>query len=121
MLVRTRRTLALFFLARPALNWLARTTGSYTRADGPTQGYVCATLALVLVSAWFCQIIGISEIFGGFLVGLIVPRTLGHHFASRIEDLVVCIFIPLYFATSGLRTNLTLLNTGTIWVCLSFH
>ncbi|BGP05700.1 K(+)/H(+) antiporter [Rhodotorula toruloides] len=108
-------TLALFFLARPALNWLARTTGSYTRADGPTQGYVCATLALVLISAWFCQIIGISEIFGGFLVGLIVPRTLGHHFASRIEDLVVCIFIPLYFATSGLRTNLTLLNTGTIW------
>ncbi|BGO98205.1 K(+)/H(+) antiporter [Rhodotorula toruloides] len=108
-------TLALFFLARPALNWLARTTGSYTRSDGPTQGYVCATLALVLISAWFCQIIGISEIFGGFLVGLIVPRTLGHHFASRIEDLVVCIFIPLYFATSGLRTNLTLLNTGTIW------
>lgn len=58
-------TLALFFIGRPALNWLARKTGSWTRPDGPTQGYVCAVLGLVLVSAFFCQIIGISEIFGG--------------------------------------------------------
>ncbi|TKA53405.1 hypothetical protein B0A53_04391 [Rhodotorula sp. CCFEE 5036] len=108
-------TLALFFIGRPALNWLARKTGSWTRPDGPTQGYVCAVLGLVLVSAFFCQIIGISEIFGGFLVGLIIPRSLGHHFAQRIEDLVTCIFIPLYFATSGLRTDLTLLNSGIIW------
>ncbi|GAA5993132.1 hypothetical protein JCM10908_001304 [Rhodotorula pacifica] len=108
-------TLALFFIGRPALNWLARKTGSWTRPDGPTQGYVCAVLGLVLVSAFFCQVIGISEIFGGFLVGLIIPRSLGHHFAQRIEDLVTCIFIPLYFATSGLRTNLTLLNSGIIW------
>ncbi|GAA5885674.1 hypothetical protein JCM3774_004524 [Rhodotorula dairenensis] len=108
-------TLGLFFIGRPALNWLARKTGSWTRPDGPTQGYVCAVLGLVLVSAFFCQIIGISEIFGGFLVGLIIPRSLGHHFAQRIEDLVTCIFIPLYFATSGLRTDLTLLNSGIIW------
>ncbi|BGP45666.1 K(+)/H(+) antiporter [Rhodotorula kratochvilovae] len=107
--------LFLYFLCRPALNWLARKTGSFSRPDGPTQGYVCAVLALVLVSAWFSQIIGISEIFGGFLVGLIIPRSLGHHFAAKIEDLVICIFLPLYFATSGLNTNLTLLNRGIIW------
>ncbi|GAA6052448.1 hypothetical protein JCM3770_001118 [Rhodotorula araucariae] len=107
--------LFLYFLCRPALNWLARKTGSFSRPDGPTQGYVCAVLALVLVSAWFAQIIGISEIFGGFLVGLIIPRTLGHHFAAKIEDLVICIFLPLYFATSGLNTDLTLLNRGIIW------
>lgn len=36
----------------------------------------------------------------GFLVGLIIPRSLGHHFAQRIEDLVTCIFIPLYLWVS---------------------
>ncbi|GAA5934512.1 hypothetical protein JCM3775_000377 [Rhodotorula graminis] len=107
--------LFLYFVCRPALVWLARSTGSFSRPDGPTQGYVCAVLALVLVAAWFAQVVGSSEIFGGFLVGLIIPRSLGHHFAAKIEDLILCLFLPLYFATSGLNTDLTLLNTGTIW------
>ncbi|GAA5847805.1 hypothetical protein JCM9279_006642 [Rhodotorula babjevae] len=107
--------LFLYFICRPALVWLARKTGSFSRPDGPTQGYVCAVLALVLVAAWFAQVVGSSEIFGGFLVGLIIPRSLGHHFAAKIEDLILCLFLPLYFATSGLNTDLTLLNTGTIW------
>lgn len=35
--------------------------------------------------------------------------------------MVIAIFIPLYFATSGLKTNLGLLNSGIIWawvVCI---
>ncbi|GAA6001834.1 uncharacterized protein JCM10292_005931 [Rhodotorula paludigena] len=107
--------LFLWFICRPALNWLARRTGTFNRADGPTQGYVCAVLALVLVSAFFTQIIGVSEIFGGFLVGLVVPRRLAHAFTVKIEDLIICVFIPLYFATSGLNTDLRLLDSGIIW------
>lgn len=72
-------------------------------------------LALVLVSAFFTQIIGVSEIFGGFLVGLVVPRRLAHAFTVKIEDLIICVFIPLYFATSGLNTDLRLLDSGIIW------
>ncbi|GAA5951223.1 hypothetical protein JCM21900_004380 [Sporobolomyces salmonicolor] len=107
--------LFLYFICRPLLNLLGRKTGSYGNPDGPTQTYILAVLMLVLISAWFMQSIGISNIFGGFLVGLIVPHSVGHHIAAKIEDLVLCIFIPLYFASSGLRTNLTLLNTGIIW------
>ncbi|GAA5875255.1 hypothetical protein JCM1840_001912 [Sporobolomyces johnsonii] len=107
--------LFLYFICRPLLNLLGRKTGSYGNHDGPTQTYILAVLMLVLISAWFMQSIGISNIFGGFLVGLIVPHSVGHHIAAKIEDLVLCIFIPLYFASSGLRTNLTLLNTGIIW------
>ncbi|CEQ39231.1 SPOSA6832_00758 [Sporobolomyces salmonicolor] len=110
-----RRILFLYFICRPLLNLLGRKTGSYGNPDGPTQTYILAVLMLVLISAWFMQSIGISNIFGGFLVGLIVPHSVGHHIAAKIEDLVLCIFIPLYFASSGLRTNLTLLNTGIIW------
>ncbi|GAA5926155.1 uncharacterized protein JCM15063_000200 [Sporobolomyces koalae] len=109
--------LFLFFVVRPVLNLLARRTGSFSNPDGPSQTYILAVLVCVFVSGWFMAAIGISEIFGGFLVGLIVPNSLGHHIAAKIEDLSlgICIFIPLYFAYSGLRTNLTLLNSGIIW------
>ncbi|GAA5821255.1 hypothetical protein JCM10212_004220 [Sporobolomyces blumeae] len=107
--------LFLYFVCRPLLNLIARKTGSYSNPDGPTQTYMLAVLMLVFVSAWFLLSIGVSEILGGFMVGLIVPNQLGHHIAAKIEDLCICIFIPLYFAYSGLRTNLTLLNSGIIW------
>ncbi|GAA5906764.1 uncharacterized protein JCM6883_005681 [Sporobolomyces salmoneus] len=107
--------LFLFFLVRPLLNLVARKTNSFNNPDGPSQTYILAVLMAVLISGWFMAAIGISEIFGGFLVGLIVPSSLGHHIAAKIEDLCICIFIPLYFAYSGLRTNLTLLNSGIIW------
>ncbi|GAA5888283.1 hypothetical protein JCM16303_007260 [Sporobolomyces ruberrimus] len=107
--------LFLFFIVRPLLNLIARKTGSFSNPDGPAQVYVLACLMSVFISGWFMAAIGISEIFGGFLVGLIIPTSLGHHIAAKIEDLCICIFIPLYFAYSGLRTNLTLLNSGIIW------
>merc|ERR1712093_523938 len=34
---------------------------------------------------------------------------------EKIEDLVGVLFLPLYFALSGLRTNLGLLNDGITW------
>lgn len=34
---------------------------------------------------------------------------------EKIEDLISVIFLPLYFAISGLNTNLGLLNDGTAW------
>ncbi|BGP18796.1 hypothetical protein JCM10213_003452 [Rhodosporidiobolus nylandii] len=106
--------LFLFFACRPALVYCARVTGSYGPA-GPTQNFVCACLVVVFASAFFCEVIGISAIFGGFLAGLIIPAEFAHPLTARIEDLVSSILVPLYFATSGLSTNLTLLNSGIIW------
>lgn len=56
-------------------------------------------------------------IFGAFLVGLICPHDGGFaiKLAEKIEDLVSVLFLPLYFALSGLSTNLGLLNDGLTW------
>ena len=37
------------------------------------------------------------------------------HVTEKIEDLVATLFLPLYFALSGLGTNLGLLNDGITW------
>lgn len=52
-----------------------------------------------------------------FLAGLICPHEGGFaiHITEKIEDLVAVLLLPLYFALSGLSTNLGLLNDGVTW------
>ncbi|KAM0792622.1 hypothetical protein ACM66B_005282 [Microbotryomycetes sp. NB124-2] len=106
--------LALFFIGKPMLHWLGRKTNSYTE-NGPSQAMTCATLFLALASSWVTDRIGIHAIFGSFLVGLIVPLKMRAPLTEKIEDLVAALFLPLYFALSGLKTDLGLLANGSIW------
>lgn len=107
--------LILFFIIKPAFIWLARRTGSFE--NGPNQVMIMITLLLVLVSAWITDIIGVHPIFGSFLVGLMIPHEGGYAIAltEKMEDLVLVIFLPIYFALSGLKTNLGDLNSGIAW------
>ncbi|CAK7231205.1 hypothetical protein SBRCBS47491_007852 [Sporothrix bragantina] len=107
--------LFLVFLVRPAFIWLLRRNGSLQK--GPSESMVCVTLLLVLTSAWFTGIIGVHPIFGGFLVGVICPHDGGFaiKLTEKIEDFVSALFLPLYFALSGLSTNLGLLDDGLTW------
>ncbi|KAK3998365.1 Sodium/hydrogen exchanger family-domain-containing protein [Cladorrhinum sp. PSN332] len=108
-------TLFLVFLVRPVFMWLLKRTGSLH--NGPTQGMVALTMLLTLASSWFTGIIGVHPIFGAFLVGLICPHDGGFaiKLTEKIEDLISVLFLPLYFALSGLNTNLGLLNDGITW------
>lgn len=107
--------LFLAFVIRPAFLWVLRRTGSLS--NGPTQTVVALTVLLVLASSFFTAIIGIHPIFGAFMVGLICPHEGGFaiKLTEKLEDLVGVLFLPLYFALSGLRTNLGLLNSGITW------
>ena len=62
-------------------------------------------------------IIGVHPIFGAFLVGVICPHDGGFaiKLTEKIEDLIGVLFLPLYFALSGLNTNLGLLRDGITW------
>ena len=61
--------------------------------------------------------IGVHPIFGAFLAGLICPHEGGFAIkvTEKVEDLVATLFLPLYFALSGLQTNLGLLDNGITW------
>ncbi|KAF9869537.1 sodium/hydrogen exchanger family protein [Colletotrichum karsti] len=111
----TGYTLALFFAVKPALAWLLRRSGSIE--NGPSQSMIALILLVALASAFFTGIIGVHAIFGGFLVGLILPRENGFaiRVTEKLEDLIGALFLPLYFTLSGLNTNLGLLNSGITW------
>jgi len=107
--------LFLVFLVRPAFLWILQRTRSLQ--DGPSQAVVALTLFIVLASAFFTGIIGVHPIFGAFMAGLICPHEGGFAIkvTEKVEDLISALFLPLYFALSGLSTNLGLLNTGIVW------
>ncbi|KAI0830028.1 K+/H+ antiporter 1 [Hypoxylon sp. FL0890] len=115
LLVAVGWVLFLVFAVKPVFHLALRKTGSIH--NGPTQGMIAVTVLLVLTSAWFTSMIGVHPIFGAFLIGLICPHDGGFaiHVTEKIEDLVTVLFLPLYFALSGLSTNLGLLNDGITW------
>ncbi|ORY87139.1 Sodium/hydrogen exchanger family-domain-containing protein, partial [Protomyces lactucae-debilis] len=106
--------LILFFLVKPAYAWLLRRSSS---DSGPTDTMMTLTILLVLASAFYTEIIGVHPIFGAFLVGMIIPHDNGYavNMTEKIEDLVSVLFLPLYFASSGLKTDIGLLNDGKAW------
>jgi Kef-type K+ transport system membrane component KefB len=73
-----------------------------------------------LGSAFFTGAVGVHPIFGAFLAGLIMPHEGGFAIkvTEKIEDLMMTLFLPLYFTLSGLNTNLGLLNDGITWAYL---
>jgi Kef-type K+ transport system membrane component KefB len=116
LLVAIGYILFLFLVLRPVFVWYLRRTGNLEE-KGPNQSAVTITLLLVMASAFFTQAIGIHAIFGGFVMGLVCPHEKGFaiNLTEKVEDLIAGIFLPLYFALSGLQTNLGLLNTAIVW------
>ncbi|MEU2061853.1 cation:proton antiporter [Streptomyces sp. NPDC013455] len=81
-------------------------------------GLFAALLGTVLAAGWFTDYIGIYSVFGGFVCGVALPRVPG--FAAllntRLMQAVRCLFLPVFFAFSGLNTDLTGASSGTyVW------
>ena len=75
-------------------------------------------LVAVLLSALATEFIGVHAIFGAFLLGAIVPHdsAVARHVRDRIEDVVRVMLLPAFFAFTGLRTELGLLDGASDWV-----
>ncbi|KAG9284429.1 hypothetical protein G9A89_023686 [Geosiphon pyriformis] len=108
-------TVVVFVIIRPIFLKLIVATNSNN--TGPSLTMMALTLLLVLTSAFVTEAIGIHFIFGGFMVGVIIPHdgrfALG--VTEKLEDLISILFLPIYFALSGLKTKIGLLNDATAW------
>ncbi|URE07741.1 Sodium/hydrogen exchanger family [Musa troglodytarum] len=102
------------FFLRPALAWVARRS---LEGEPVKESYVCAILAVVLAASFANDVIGIHALFGAFMVGVVVPKD--EPFAGviieKVEDLVFGLFLPLYFVSSGLKTNIATIRGSRSW------
>ena len=76
-------------------------------------------LLIVFASAWTTEVLGIHALFGAFLAGAIMPResALNETLSGHIRGLTSIVFLPLFFAVTGLRTNVGSLATPQLWIC----
>ncbi len=76
----------------------------------------------VLASAFTTEQIGIHAIFGAFVFGAIMPSHSGmaRELTEKIEDFTVIVLLPIFFAVTGLRTDLFTLNSPALigWLIL---
>jgi Kef-type K+ transport system membrane component KefB len=86
--------------------------------DALTQGRLALVLLAAFASAWVTERLGVHALFGAFLMGAIMPRDSGLTgvLAERLEDVTVVLFLPLFFASAGLRTSIGLLSGGPMWL-----
>ena len=107
-------TLFMALLIRPLLG---RVSTAYDEAGRVPGGWIVAIFAGILLSAFATEEIGIAVIFGAFIMGMIMPRNAGltEDVTHRIEDVVVILLLPMFFAYTGLRTNIGLLDRPILW------
>jgi Kef-type K+ transport system membrane component KefB len=116
--------LGLFFLVRPALEYAVAYTedwmhqlqnkGNATGARAIGGNMFALIICMLLICSWTTALLGVHAIFGAFLFGLIIPRgtQLFHDLNEYIENYILTILLPLYFAYSGINTDVTKINDG---------
>lgn len=91
----------------------------HTSADqGLSTGACTAVVTAVLLAAAITEWAGVYAVFGGFVLGMCFPATVD--FAAALDrsvmPLVRVVLLPMFFALSGLATDLGLIRTAdAIW------
>jgi len=110
------------FMVTVGREFLKRFASYYDRTGRLTQFTLAWIYMGVVISALITEMIGIHLIFGAFLLGAVMPKNPGlvREIAQKTEDFVLTFLLPVFFAYSGLRTEIGLLNKPELWLlCLA--
>ncbi len=106
--------LVMILAVRPAaVKWAGR-----QEDKGLTRGAMTVICVGLLVSSLISESIGIHSIFGAFLLGTLIPpdSAVARQIKYKLEDLVVVLFLPAYFAFTGMRTQVGLMSSLDRWI-----
>lgn len=102
-------------VARPLV---ARAVRAQEIRKSTSQTAVAVVIIGLLLSTLATEAAGIHAIFGAFLLGAIIPHDslLARDLTHKLEDLVVVLFLPAFFAFTGMRTEIGLVQGASQWV-----
>jgi Kef-type K+ transport system membrane component KefB/nucleotide-binding universal stress UspA family protein len=110
--------LYIVFMVTVGRRFLQKFSRHYERTKRLSQFALAAIYLGVVASALITELIGIHLIFGAFLLGTVMPKQadLTRELAQKTEDFVLIFLLPIFFAYSGLRTQIGLLNRPGLWL-----
>jgi Kef-type K+ transport system membrane component KefB len=105
---------AMFLIVRPLM---VRLTLAYGNTGRLSQGLMAVVFVALLLSAWATDLIGIHAVFGAFALGAVIPHDSGmaRELTDRLEDLLIVLLLPAFFAYTGLRTQIGLVSGVEQW------
>ncbi len=105
----------MLFAVRPLLN---QRIGLTAKSAQLSSGLLAFAFISLLLSAWVTELIGIHALFGAFLMGVVMPEqnAFKEKLTARIQDVTTIILLPLFFAFTGLRTQIGLLDDAQSWL-----
>lgn len=104
------------FAARPVARLL---TMSRDERGALSQGAFLIVCIGLLISAVVTERIGIHALFGAFLWGVLIPSdsALARDLTVRLEDAVVVLLLPSFFAFTGMRTEIGSISGEQLIAC----
>jgi len=93
-----------------------RRVGEHVERKGRlTPQVLGVVLMLLMLAAWAMDAVGIHAVFGGFLLGVAMPRGLiSAELKRQLEPFAVVFLLPMFFTFSGLNTRLDLVDNWTM-------
>ena len=81
-----------------------------------TDKVIVALLLCMLASGWATEWLGVHALFGAFFAGVMMPkeRMFTEDVRKKLGPLVRVFLIPLFFAFTGLRTNIGMIINSTM-------
>jgi Kef-type K+ transport system membrane component KefB len=106
--------LVMIFGVRPRLRWFE---AKYEREGSLNENLLALMLLLVLAAALCTEWLGIHLLFGAFLLGVVMPKEQNfvRYVTERLQPVIVILLLPLFFAFTGLRTSVALINGPEMW------
>lgn len=82
------------------------------KSEDALGGSVSILVVVVLVFAVITQWLKVEAVLGAFVAGVVLNRSrfFHEHALERVENFTTAFFAPLFFATAGLRLDVTALN-----------
>jgi Kef-type K+ transport system membrane component KefB len=108
----------MLFVLKP---WLQKISDRRKEEEKINKTVIGISFFILLLSAYFTEIIGIHALFGAFIAGVVMPNNIRFKetLSNKIEDVSTILLLPIFFAFTGLRTQMGLLNEGHLWLfCL---
>ena len=73
-------------------------------------------LILMTAGAWITESIGLHAVFGAFIMGAVMPRgVVCRELIERVQPVMAALILPIFFAFSGLHTQIGLLDSLSHW------
>jgi Kef-type K+ transport system membrane component KefB len=77
-----------------------------------TPALMAVTLMLLMLGSWTTDAVGIHSVFGGFILGVAMPRGFfATELRKQLEPMAVIFLLPMFFTFSGLNTRLDTVNS----------